>query len=98
MSAFGIPDADAEMGALAIGEDTRLEAWMTAAEQANSEQAITALEARLYRRLELLRDRGVSPRVEREALAMLHERRLELAAQAASRAGTGGNRGPMMRT
>lgn len=89
MAAFGIPDGDAELGALAIDGGTRLDAWATAAEQAQSADAIAALEERLYRRLELLRKREAPPDVERAALAMLAARRDEL------RAGTGGNRGPM---
>jgi len=88
VTAFGIPDADAEMRALSIGDDARMEAWEIAVEQASVE-ALHALEDRLYRQMELRRSREQPPHIERAALAMIAERR--------NRAGTGGNRGPMMK-
>lgn len=97
VTTFGIPDADEAMRALAIPDEARMEAWEIAAQQADSLTAIAALESRLYARLDLLRGRDASPAIERRALALLAERRTELAAYADSRAGTGGNRGPMMK-
>ncbi len=73
MSLLRIPDADAAMRALAIGDDVRMEAWEIAIEQADI-GALPALADRLHKRMELLRHREMSPHVERTALAMIAER------------------------
>jgi hypothetical protein len=95
---FGIPTDPPAMPA-GIDDATRLDAWTIAIEQAPDGATLAALEARLTKRLELLRAREWSPHVERAALAMIVERRQQLAeAQAkASREGAGGDRGPTMK-
>lgn len=63
-----------------ITAEQREEAWQIACEQAPNLAAIEALEARLHKRLELLRNREAPADVERVALAALAVRRDEITA------------------
>lgn len=64
-------------------QDERLEPWAWSIGQATLE-GVEALEARLHKRLELLRAREWANDVERDALALCAERRAELLAGAHS--------------
>jgi len=61
-------------------QDERLEPWAWSIGQANLD-GVAALEARLHKRLELLRSREWANDIEREALALCAQRRAELLAE-----------------
>lgn len=95
MSAFGIPDNGDQsiVEMFRITAEQRAEAWEIAVEQACTLDGVAALEARLHKRLELLRNRDASADVERAALAALGHRRMEiLAGNHASPASASGSR------
>lgn len=65
---------------LAFDAETRREAWQISISQAADTLALEALEARLYRRLDMLRTKERGSDIEREALTLCGERRAELIA------------------
>lgn len=77
---FNIPDRDAELEATAIPAEARMEAWEIAIEQTHTLDGAKALRDRLYKRMETLRAREVGCGVERTALALLHNRMIEILA------------------
>ena len=82
MTLLNIHEAD-QWRALSFSPEQRIEAWEISVEQAPSLAAVGALEDRLHRRVDMLRNRERPCDVERQALSMCAARRVEIIAAVA---------------
>lgn len=86
MVGFNVPDQNNPLGISAAGfvisDEARAEAWATAIDQCLTVDAVQGLAHRLYDRIEMLRGRGASIEIEREAIALCAARVCELTAVA----------------